>query len=193
MTIPIFFARSNEGAPDLSREPVIQRVLVPMDGSELAEQVLAPVIALDMGSQIEYTLLRVVGQMTSLKPEVDFAQMAGTRRSLLVRLQELDREDRTQAAEYLDQIAVPLRARQFTVHTQVASSERPAEVILAHASAHSVDLIALATRGQSGLKRMLLGSVADKVLRGANTSVLMYSPIDNSSADKQQASVAQGA
>ena len=42
---------------------------------------------------------------------------------------------------------------------------------------HGVDLIALATQGRGGLKRLLVGSVADKVLRGATTPVLVYRPV----------------
>ena len=46
------------------------------------------------------------------------------------------------------------------------------------ASVHPTDLIALATRGRGGLKRLVLGSVADKVLRGANVAVMVYRPGD---------------
>jgi nucleotide-binding universal stress UspA family protein len=47
---------------------------------------------------------------------------------------------------------------------------------------HGTDLIALATNGRGGLKRLILGSVADKVLRGADTPVLMYRPADEPAA-----------
>ena len=54
---------------------------------------------------------------------------------------------------------------------------RPATAILDDASTHGVDLIALATHGRGGLKRLLVGSVADKVVRGATTPVLVYRPV----------------
>jgi nucleotide-binding universal stress UspA family protein len=48
--------------------------------------------------------------------------------------------------------------------------------ILDYASDHRADLIALETQGRSGLARLLLGSVADKVVRGAGTPVLLHRP-----------------
>ena len=66
------------------------------------------------------------------------------------------------------------------MNTRVISSDRPATAILDDASVRGADLIALAIRGRGGLKRLVLGSVADKVLRGADTSVLVYRPIDDS-------------
>ena len=50
--------------------------------------------------------------------------------------------------------------------------------ILERASGLEVDLIAVATQGRGGLQRMLLGSVADKVIRGATTPVLVYRPVE---------------
>ncbi len=60
---------------------------------------------------------------------------------------------------------------------RIVSHVRPAIAILDDASAHGVDLIALATHGRGGLKRVLIGSVADKVLRGAIAPVLVYRPV----------------
>jgi nucleotide-binding universal stress UspA family protein len=71
-----------------------------------------------------------------------------------------------------------LRARSLTVQTRVVLHEQPAAAILDDAQKSAVDLIALATRGRGGLKRLLLGNVADKVVRGAVTSVLVYRPPD---------------
>jgi nucleotide-binding universal stress UspA family protein len=66
------------------------------------------------------------------------------------------------------------------VQTRVVSHEQPAAAILNDASAHGADLVALATHGRGGLKRLLLGSVADKVLRGGTTPVLVCRPVDKS-------------
>ena len=62
----------------------------------------------------------------------------------------------------------------------MVSQEQPAAAILDDAQKNAVDLIALATQGRGGLKRLLLGSVADKVLRGAATPVLVYRPVEKS-------------
>ena len=81
------------------------------------------------------------------------------------------------AEDYLDQLAERFRTRSLNVQTRVVSHLRPATAILDDASAHGVDLIALATHGRGGLKRLLVGSVADKVLRSAITPVLVYRPV----------------
>jgi nucleotide-binding universal stress UspA family protein len=60
--------------------------------------------------------------------------------------------------------------------THVAVDWPPAGAVLAHADANGIDLIALETRGRSGLANMFLGSVADKVVRGATVPVLLQRP-----------------
>jgi nucleotide-binding universal stress UspA family protein len=93
-------------------------------------------------------------------------------------MQEFDEQELKRAHAYLEPLAERLRARSFAVNTRVASHERPAAAILADASVHGADLIALATHGRGGLKRLALGSVADKVVRGANAAVMAYRPGD---------------
>jgi nucleotide-binding universal stress UspA family protein len=173
-SIPILLVQPREGPPDLAQEPVLRRVLIPLDGSELAEQILEPALPLGAATQAEYTLLRVVQPV-----------MPGGHTQQLKQLQALHRQIWTEAQEHLERIAGRLRARALTVQTRVVSHDQPAAAILEDASAHGADLIALATRGRGGLKRLLLGSVADKVLRGAATPVLVYRPVDRSApADK---------
>jgi nucleotide-binding universal stress UspA family protein len=215
--IPILFVRSQSAAPDFSQEPAFGRVLIPLDGSPLAERVLGPVFALDTGAQTEYTLLRVVtplgdanyssaaaaytgfrearkelqddpAELTEASvtppPEMNYGSAAAAYaglRDALEQLQELDRAESNGAHAYLERLAQDLRGRSFTVNTRVITNDRPASAILDDASAQGADLIALATRGRGGLKRFVLGSVADKVLRGANTAVLVYRPVDESS------------
>jgi nucleotide-binding universal stress UspA family protein len=184
-SIPVLVVRPQEAAPDLAQEPVVRRVLIPLDGSALAEQVLEPALALGAATQAEYTLLRVVQPMIPGGHIPASAKVSGLREPLLKQLQALHRQESTEAQEYLERIAERLRARALTVQTRVVSQERPATAILEDASAHGADLIALATHGRGGLKRLLLGSVADKVLRGGATPVLVYRPVDKSApADK---------
>jgi nucleotide-binding universal stress UspA family protein len=71
------------------------------------------------------------------------------------------------------------------VKAHVISNDRPAVAILDEAAVHGADLIALATHGRGGLKRLMLGSVTDKVLRGADTAVLVYRPGDDSAPMEQ--------
>lgn len=179
-SIPILLVRPQEAAADLAQEPVVRRVLIPLDGSELAEQVLEPALALGAATQAEYTLLRVVNRMTPVSYDPASGRVSGLRESLLKQLQAMDRQQWTEAQDYLERLAGSLRARSLTVQTRVVSHEQPAAAILDDAQKNAVDLIALATQGRGGLKRLLLGSVADKVVRGAAEPVLVYRPVDKS-------------
>jgi nucleotide-binding universal stress UspA family protein len=176
-TIPILFVRPHEEDSDLTEETKFERMLIPLDGSPLAEQVLKPASTLAAATNAQVTLLRVVQQLTPESYVAHSRRFSGIRPALLKQLQDVDRQERLRAEDYLNQLAARLGTRSLTVETRVVSHVRPATAILDDASAHSVDLIALATQGRGGLKRLLVGSVADKVLRGATTPVLVYRPV----------------
>ena len=179
-TLPILFVQPGEVPVDMAQAPAVQRVLVPLDGSQLAEQILEPVLALCARLPVEYTLLRIVNQVAPPSYDPGSPRVSGIRGSLLQQLQDLDRLECRQAEVYLERVAEPLRARSLVVHTRVVPDTLPATAILKDASTHGYDLIALSTQGRGPLKRLMLGSVADKVLRGADTAVLVYRPTDQS-------------
>jgi nucleotide-binding universal stress UspA family protein len=84
-------------------------------------------------------------------------------------------EWRAETQAYLEQLADRLRGQGHPVEAHVIIGP-PAIAILDYARVHAVDLIAMATHGRGGVARMLLGSVADKVVRGAGTPVLLRRP-----------------
>ena len=88
---------------------------------------------------------------------------------------------RAEAESYLNRVAERLTERGITVQTHVALAEHPASAILDTAYSLGMDLIALETHGRRGLPRLLLGSVADKVIRGASTPVLVHRSLLNES------------
>jgi nucleotide-binding universal stress UspA family protein len=93
---------------------------------------------------------------------------------------EQGREERRAVAQaYLDRVAERLRTRGLRVQTQVVVGESPAAGVLDVARDRHINLIALATHGRSGLKRLFLGSVADKIVRGTLIPVLVYRPTTN--------------
>jgi nucleotide-binding universal stress UspA family protein len=166
LPIPVLLVRPPEAAPDLNHEPVVARILIPLDGSTLAEQVLAHAMALGRPMQAAYTLLQAI----------DPVILGYTPAAYAMGLDELIIEqERVAAQSYLAEIAERLRAESLRVETNVAIGPSAA-AILDYAHAHRVDLIALATHGRGGLQRWLLGSVADKVVRGASVPVLVYRP-----------------
>ena len=85
-------------------------------------------------------------------------------------------QDRQDAEAYLARLAEGLRDRGLRVSTQVMVNEVPAVAILEAARSHPDGAVALATHGRTGLPRLVLGSVADKVVRGSTGPVLVYRP-----------------
>ena len=160
LPMPLLLVRPGKNIPDLSAEPSFRRVLVPLDGSPRSESALVPATELGHLWGASYTLLQVV------PPAPDVPVLAARH----------SREAEAQA--YLDEVAGRLVQRGFHARGTVVVAEHPVPGILAAAEPPGADLIVLATRGHGGFKRLLLGSVADKVLRGAPTPVLIYRPLE---------------
>jgi nucleotide-binding universal stress UspA family protein len=115
-----------------------------------------------------YTLLRVV------KPVTLFHSAPFTTPTDLD--PDATMQHQMEAQCYLQAIATRLQAHQLDVRIQVMVAQQPAAAILEYARDNAADLIALATHGRGGAVRLLLGSVADKIVRGASTPVLLYRP-----------------
>lgn len=171
LPMPLLLLRPQEPAPELARDPHLKQILLPLDGSEAAEQVVEPAAALGTLMQAEFTLLRVVNPVA---PATDAESGSPGWQS-----QTREEQVRAEAQTYLDGVAERLRARSLAVQTRVVFHEHPAIAIL-NAHAHDVDLIAFTTRGHRALPWLFLGSTADKVLRGASTPVLVQRPLDQS-------------
>jgi nucleotide-binding universal stress UspA family protein len=171
LPMPLLLLRPQEPAPELGREPTIKQILLPLDGSEAAEQVGEPAAALGTLMQAEFTLLRVVS------PAAPAAGAEGGSQGR--QSQACEKQLQAEAQAYLDGVAERLRARSLSAQTRVVFHEHPAVAIL-NAHAHDTDLIAFTTRGHRALPWLFLGSTADKVLRGASTPVLVQRPRDQS-------------
>ncbi len=166
---PVLLLRPGEGSPDLTQEPVLRHVFIPLDGSALAEQVLEPAVALGQLLGADFILLRIV------KP-VLFAGHDPTAPRDRPLGQPATEQSQAEARTYLEGVAARLRTRSLRVQTRVAVDVQPAAAILEESLEPADGLIALATHGRGGLTRVLLGSVADKVVRGATTPVLVCRP-----------------
>jgi nucleotide-binding universal stress UspA family protein len=176
LPMPVLLVRSQEPAPEQTHEPVFQHVLIPLDGSERAEQILEPAVALGSLTAAKFTLLQVVNPLTLVSEETHAYMASGISQSMMAQLQQLQDQQQTEARTYLENVAGRLRARPMNVQVRVVSGRQPAAAILEAAGEQGIDLIALATRGRGGLTRLFLGSVADKVVRGAATPVLVHHP-----------------
>jgi nucleotide-binding universal stress UspA family protein len=170
LPMPILLVRPHGEAPDLSRDHVPQHILVPLDGSNLSEQAIGPAVELGTLMDADYLLVRVVDPLQTVGRDAAGLPISGFAPEGRQRLQD-------NAQAYLEQMARQLRERSVRVLTQVIVSCQAAEAILDQAAKSSTDLIALETHGRGGLTRMFLGSVADKVIRGAVTPLLVHGPI----------------
>ena len=146
------------GRRRLADRPRLQSILVPLDGSTLAEGILAEVRELARPLEAMITLLRVIPPY--LTPSMESQEKESAR-------------DWAEVEAYLQEKRQALQAAGVSVNSVVRTGD-PAHQILECAEANEIDVIAIATHGRSGLSRWLLGSVADKVLRGSDIPVLLY-------------------
>jgi nucleotide-binding universal stress UspA family protein len=167
-TVPLLLVRPRAGAPDPTGKPGLERMLVTLDGSEFAERVLAPAGELARLLGLDLTLLRVAVPIPT-DPRPDLLPEHRFDRALLER-------ERAEAEAYLAGTAERLRGEGLRVATAVADHPRPAVAILELAAELGADVIALSTHGRGGVRRLLLGSVADKVLRSASGALLVLRP-----------------
>ncbi len=162
---PLLVHRPAEGMPvDLTADWPFRRILLPLDGSEEAEAALGPTAEIGRLMGATFTLLRAVEPVPAVTP----AGQAMSWSSLDFALAE---ELTVQARGYLGRVAARLRDRGLRVAERVVVYEPAAPAVLA--AAEHADLIALATHGLGRVARFFLGSIADKVVRGAACPVLV--------------------
>jgi nucleotide-binding universal stress UspA family protein len=166
--------KGDEERVDLERETPMKHLLVALDGSSLSEQILAPAAKLAEAMEADLTLLRVMRPIPPEYVEVAGLALGEAVLSTMEQTERIHQSLRTDAQDYLERLAGPLRERNLTVLTRVEIEAAPVPAVLRHAS--SADAIALATHGRKGLARLFLGSVADKIVRGASVPVLVYRP-----------------
>ena len=161
--VPVLAVRPVRRDPGIGRERRFRHLLAPLDGSDLAEQALAPAVVTARLWNARLTLLRVI------IPHLAIARPAPVTR--------LDRADlarqRQQAEDYLRGVADRLRREGVPVATRVVANADPARAIIRAATAGRMDLIAIASHARGGLGRLLRGSVCDKVLRGATGAAIL--------------------
>jgi len=155
---------------DLGGAPRFDHVLVPLDGSRLAEQILEPALALGPPGELRVTLLRVAPAPPSALPvEETFVT------PLEAEVLGLARAD---AEAYVAAVAERVRRAGYEVDTVVVSDHDPARAILRESQTRGIDVVALSTNARSGLARLRLGSVADKLVRGGSCPTLVLRPRD---------------
>lgn len=167
LTGPLLLIRPIEAAVDLTVDPVPRRILIPLDGSPFAEDMIPLAVEVSKLTGAALRLLRVtppvlIGGWDSPKPPP-----AGVR--------PVSEVLEAEARSYLGTLAAEW-PELGKAETHVVAAWPPAGAILDDATANKIDLIAMETRGRSGLAQLLLGSVADKVVRATTLPVLLRHP-----------------
>lgn len=165
---PVLVMRPNDEAPPPLDTPwAPRRILVPLDGSAFAEAALPPAVEIAKLLKAELTLFRIVEPIPVLAPDGLIPQPT------VVDATVLD-EVKTQARTYVERAAEKLRKEGLCVNGRIAVDDRAASAILEEEKEHS--LTAISTHARHGVARLLLGSVADKLVRGAIGPVLVARP-----------------
>jgi nucleotide-binding universal stress UspA family protein len=172
--VPVLLARPPEHPPaaDLQRSASLKHILVALGGTTLADRVVEPALAIGSLTGAEYTLVRVVRPPFPSSSEYSGAGIGPSPASGWSGLRKVDQHLCEKAENYLRTVADRLRAGGAKVQTRVHIAEQPAAAVLREAVLSGADLIALETHGR-GASRLLIGSVADKVVRGSSLPVLI--------------------
>jgi nucleotide-binding universal stress UspA family protein len=148
---------------------VYQKILAPLDGSELAECTLEHLRTLVLGCGIpEVVLLRVIEPL----PPRMLGSVAHVTSDILI---DMENEGEKEAQRYIRNIAKILKKEGINA-TPVLLTGHPAEEILNYANTNDVDLIIMSTHGRSGIKRLLMGSVTNKILSNSLVPILTIIP-----------------
>ena len=145
------------------------KIMIPLDGSELAECVLPHVEAITTGCKITgVVFVRVVDPIqlpASVPARGEFGFSEKER-------QQLEEQRKQTAAAYLKKIIENTRLEGAQLSYEVLEG-KVADVLAHWAEKNGVDLIIIASHGRSGVSRWVMGSVADRILRSACVPVLM--------------------
>jgi nucleotide-binding universal stress UspA family protein len=160
---PVFVVH---GAEQVPAAPTIKRILVPLDGSAFARQVLP--FATELANQANAEMILLQAITSTIEPLAGFRPLLRP----IPQYSELIELLHWRAQLELGGLAEQIRQYGITVRTSIVNGQA-AEVILDETAQRKADLVVMATHGYSGLKRWALGSVAHKVLHTATVPLVL--------------------
>lgn len=179
---PVLLVRGESEWPSELRQPIFPRVLVPLDGSDVAEEILPSAVSLATPNETMLLLFSVIDPSLALQPTAVDVRPDSQRMDSFVESVRRGMEER------LTQLAEELRVNGVEASVDVVVDPHPAQRILAYARERQVDLIALATHSRRTIGRILMGGVADKVIRGVHVPTLVFHPRERHAAATPRAS-----
>jgi nucleotide-binding universal stress UspA family protein len=163
--MPVFLIRIDSAPPQAKAGTLLNKVLLPLDGSKQSESAVPQVEELAQGLGAEVVLLHVIA------PTYHVYSIPGESVEMTFTPEDMERF-RAKSRQYLETVAEAFKRRGISTTTEVAIG-RAADEIMRLSEEMSPDLIAMSTHGRSGIGRWAFGSVADKVLHASNTPVLL--------------------
>lgn len=148
--VPVLLVRPGQERAQLDREVSFRRVVLTLDGSEWAEQAVSCAVNIAQPFSAAVTVLRVIPPNRAAEAE--------------------------SARDYVDGIADRLRADGLETTALVVEHGKPAQAVLEATRDMEADLVVLATRGRAHVPRLMLGSVADRLIRSGPAPVLVCRP-----------------
>ncbi len=148
-------------------------ILVPLDGSELSERALPIAQNLAQSSGATVHLIHMVSRehLWGTGGGIESVQAAQLEMDMARQLTESQIH---QGRIYLEQKGSQLSAAGIKIETDFAVKEgAPAQNIIGYAKEHSISLVVMTTHGHGGIRRLLLGSVTDRVIRSCEVPVLV--------------------
>lgn len=160
---PLLLLRPGEGELLPPLRPT--RVLLPVDGSGFGDALIWEALAFGGAEGVEYHLVQVI-------PPVPILLSAASP----ARDEKLFAERQDAALESLASVREGFAARGATCRASILVAENVSEELIEYADRQGCDLIAMGTHGRGGVGRLLIGSVADKVIRGSKVPMLLRGP-----------------
>jgi nucleotide-binding universal stress UspA family protein len=161
---PLLLVRANETS-NAENKIALRSILVPLDGSELAENVLPTVTALAQAMDLEVILFRAYN--------IPYSVYSGTEGYAAIDFEELIASVKQEAVEYLEKKTTEMKNRGLNKVSFVTKEGFGADEIIAFGRANPDNLIAMCSHGRSGVKRWVLGSVTETVVRHSGDPVLV--------------------
>jgi nucleotide-binding universal stress UspA family protein len=161
---PLLVVRAGE-AIDAGAKVALKTIIVPLDGSDVAERVLPAVVALARAMELEVVLFRAYN--------IPYTVYSSTEGYSAIDFEELTASLKDEATQYLEKKSEELKKQGVTKVTILAKEGLSADEIIALGRATPDNLIAMCSHGRSGVRRWVLGSVTEIVVRHSGDPVLV--------------------
>ena len=152
---------------------MFNHILVPLDGSELSER------ALPMAQNLAKSFDATIHLIHVIAHESEYSAARGVESATIAEIEietvrRLNEDRLVRGGKYVDRIGSQLSGEGTKVESQNATKEGDAaQNIVKYVKDHHIDLVVMSTHGHGGLRRFLMGSVTDRVIRSCESPVLV--------------------